>query len=567
MKPPADELALALVVDHAFLPGALVTIDSFRRHHRCFSGPIIIIHDESLDKASQTVLTETFDHVRFQPVRTTTRDRLAALTQARPYFSELQRRFYSLEIFALRDVSRVLFCDADLLFQAPIDDMLALDAPFVAGPDRATIVGEKWDENAPAPDPALEGKTRRTFNAGLMLVRDQFLNDDTDAALQAALRPEAWEGTTKGHTDQAVLNRHFHDQVTLAPIGCNYLLRIAPLLEQQCQLSSSTAQVVHFNLPVKPWQLSATNSVSDEPIATPSVIGRWLTSYQRALARRHHRCAEDTTRKYRGAQHQLEDRITSHLFIISPNNSGSTFLKNALESSRHTWNMRREGQHQFGVPGPNLMEMGVALIWAADATTVSMIRDSSTKDWEATKRAWYFHSFSRSATATVFVEKSPPHLLQVEALQTHFHNAKFIFLVRNPYAMAEGILRRITPSYPSREEAIATTARHILTCFKVQRENVKQFSDCSISTTYEAMCRSPEILEAKIRTLEPTLDDLYLDQAVEVKGMYHEPLRDMNAQQIVHLSETDLRLLQSHFEPEAELLDFFGYSISPPISV
>jgi len=75
------------------------------------------------------------------------------------------------------------------------------------------------------------------------------------------------------------------------------------------------------------------------------------------------------------------------------------------------------------------------------------------------------------------------------------------------------------------------------------------------------MCRSPETLEAEIRTLEPTLEDLYLDQAVEVKGLYHEPLRDMNAQQIERLSETDLSLLQSHFKPGAELLDFFGYPV------
>ena len=40
-----------------------------------------------------------------------------------------------------------------------------------------------------------------------------------------------------------------------------------------------------------------------------------------------------------GAGCDLESRITTNLFIICANNSGSTFLKNALATSRRTWNL------------------------------------------------------------------------------------------------------------------------------------------------------------------------------------------------------------------------------------
>ena len=43
----------------------------------------------------------------------------------------------------------------------------------------------------------------------------------------------------------------------------------------------------------------------------------------------------------------MKSKIKTHLFIISPNNSGSTFLKNALAASEHTWNLKKEGQHTF----------------------------------------------------------------------------------------------------------------------------------------------------------------------------------------------------------------------------
>ena len=47
----------------------------------------------------------------------------------------------------------------------------------------------------------------------------------------------------------------------------------------------------------------------------------------------------------------LESRITTNLFIICANNSGSTFLKDALAASRRTWNLTVEGQFMFGFVG------------------------------------------------------------------------------------------------------------------------------------------------------------------------------------------------------------------------
>ena len=49
-----------------------------------------------------------------------------------------------------------------------------------------------------------------------------------------------------------------------------------------------------------------------------------------------------------GAFHDLERTVTTHLFVICPNNSGSSFLQNALATSRRTWNLLDEGRKMGG---------------------------------------------------------------------------------------------------------------------------------------------------------------------------------------------------------------------------
>ena len=53
-----------------------------------------------------------------------------------------------------------------------------------------------------------------------------------------------------------------------------------------------------------------------------------------------------------GTGRDLERTIITHLFAISPNSSGSTFLQHALATSRATWNLPREGQAVHGFAEP-----------------------------------------------------------------------------------------------------------------------------------------------------------------------------------------------------------------------
>ena len=256
----------------------------------------------------------------------------------------------------------------------------------------------------------------------------------------------------------------------------------------------------------------------------------------------------------------IKKKIKTHLFIICPNNSGSTYLKNVLATCCNTWNLHREGQNTFGFIGPcNTNKMGIPpLLWAANRRFRQMRKDPSLYNWEKNRKAWYLQAFSKSESASVFVEKSPPFLLLVPFLMTNFENTKFLLMVRNPYAMAEGILRR-----HKGKNKLELIADHIIACFQYQIRNLQFLKDQShLFFTYEELCSMPDDIEIKIKKLVPELSDLRLKQTIPVKGIYNETLRNMNREQIERLSDMQKKELKTRFLKYESFFKHFGYYIS-----
>lgn len=264
---------------------------------------------------------------------------------------------------------------------------------------------------------------------------------------------------------------------------------------------------------------------------------------------------------YRGAQQDLKSLIRTNLFILSPNNSGSTFLSNAIGLSKNVWSLYREGQHILGFSGPKTRGTKFPLIWAAKQEWVDYFLAPNAFDWQKNKKAWYFQATSTNFNAPIFMTKAPPFLLYAEQLVENFENTKFIFMVRNPYATVEGILRRQNVLKYDREELIQLAASHIIRCFGFQRKNIAKFKDQGTFFSYEFMCAEANEITSKIKTLVPDLTDLKLDQKISVKDMYDEPLRNMNDQQIEQLSAKDIKLINQEFEKHLDLLEYFGYAL------
>lgn len=266
------------------------------------------------------------------------------------------------------------------------------------------------------------------------------------------------------------------------------------------------------------------------------------------------------------SRHEIEQVarvVTTHFFMLCPNNSGSTYLSRAIAQSRHVWSLEREGQHVLGFAGPQTLNSPWPLVWAANEERLSHFRDSPDYDWERTRKAWYFHATAAHADAPVFHTKAPPFLLIADQLRDAFENTRFVIMVRDPYATLEGILRRW-----QRTDASARTldlaeagARHIVACFEQQARNIELFGDCSLAFTYEDLCGDPAGRAEAIRHLVPELDDLDLTQRLAIKGTYDEPLRNMNEEQIARLDPAEIERANTVFEPRKDILLRFGYPL------
>ena len=276
-----------------------------------------------------------------------------------------------------------------------------------------------------------------------------------------------------------------------------------------------------------------------------------------------------------GAGRDLANLIGTHLFVVCPNNSGSTFLTAALETCRATWRLPQEGQMIRGFAGPVVSRAYgrdrwfPGLLWASEPRWRDLFADPRHYDWPRTRKAWYFHARAHTPDASVFVTKSTQHVLHVEQLVRHFRNAKFLFMVRNPYAVCEGICRRyrtrLGPHYqrqfvvPGRSLP-AAAATHVVLCLAWQRRNVEAYRDRGVFFTYEEMCGAPAAVAWKVRSLVPELADLNLRRRIAVKE-YDEVLTNMNARQIANLAAEDVAVFNRVFREHRETLGYFGYDV------
>lgn len=261
-----------------------------------------------------------------------------------------------------------------------------------------------------------------------------------------------------------------------------------------------------------------------------------------------------------GAQHDPAQAIRTHLFIISPNNSGSTFLRRSFEFSNKVWWLPREGQHMPGFVGPYTRDTHDALIWNASADRRARYRDLSKYNWDQTRRAWYFLARSHGVDAPVFVTSSPPFLLNLDILDQHFDNSRFILLTRDPYAVAEGILRRPIEQLAQGEDKYQMVANHIGHCFHWQLRNIASHGATALRLTYEDMTDDPDVTAQRIRGFMPMIENYSLDQPIPVKQLYFETVRNMNEDAFSRLTGDAIDRLRAGFAEFADAIEALGYA-------
>ena len=261
MAERGSDVCLVFGATESFLPGAVVAIASFLKQHSGFGGGVVVLHD-GLPSARCTALERAFPPLRFEPVNPALRERLARLGATRPDLRARLPDFYSLEAFRIGGYRKVIYCDCDLLFRRPIDELFEKEEALVCCGDGVFLRGRRRDAATyrPIRDVSCagpEGTLERTFNSGLLLIDARLTGGRTYSELLALVSPETWRGTETVHSDQFILNRHFAGRQTLVSATYNYRLHLAGAIRAREGLSAQEASVLHFTGRVKPWRPEA----------------------------------------------------------------------------------------------------------------------------------------------------------------------------------------------------------------------------------------------------------------------------------------------------------------------
>lgn len=232
--------------------------------------------------------------------------------------------------------------------------------------------------------------------------------------------------------------------------------------------------------------------------------------------------------------------MPTYLFVLCPPYCGSTLLWKLLATSPNASALPAEGQFL-----PEVESIMRDRPWHRD-------RDMP---WEEIRAAWETHW---DMDKPVLLEKSPPNLIRAQAIARHFDPCRFIIMVRNPYAHAEGLMRR-------NDWSVTRAGNFALMCLRSQLENTLVL-DRPLVMTYESLVEDPRASCARLQAFLPELEALDHSADFEVhsvEGTAQRPITDFNAQKIAALSDEDFEALNNLFLPQRELLRDWGYAFMP----
>ena len=275
MIPRHAKICFVTAATERFVPGALVTIGTFLKHHPRLDADVVVIHD-GLSEAKRDRLAAAFDRIRFALVSSELRDRAVRLAAALPHHRITPEHFYILDAFRLAGYRKVLCCDSDLLFRAPIGELFDSNATLLCCPARDSLFGRRLDAATflPIGEPARSGPPDRgrregdppaggrpvlenVFNAGLLLFDGRVMGEAAYSELLAGVSPERLRDVRCRIGDQVLLNRYFAGRRTMISSTYNFLLPHAARIREREGLDAADAKVLHFTRPVKPWMLDA----------------------------------------------------------------------------------------------------------------------------------------------------------------------------------------------------------------------------------------------------------------------------------------------------------------------
>lgn len=241
------------------------------------------------------------------------------------------------------------------------------------------------------------------------------------------------------------------------------------------------------------------------------------------------------------------------LFLVGCYNSGTTLLSRLLGTHPEIAALPVEGQFltdQF----PADYELAVPRMWTMRE---DLFRLTEADQGPAARRLTREWAMRLDRSRPIFLEKSPPNAARTRWLQAHFESPSFVAIVRNGYAVAEGIRRKAEPHHLPEGWSIADCARQWARSNEILLEDAEHL-DRVLWVTYEELAAAPD------ETLDRILEFANVARGAIDTGRdwkIHErrdSIRDMNAESIARLDPAERAQITAIARP---MLERFGYDV------
>ena len=230
------------------------------------------------------------------------------------------------------------------------------------------------------------------------------------------------------------------------------------------------------------------------------------------------------------------------LFILSPPYCGSTLLTQIISTSKKI----SCNNYIATMEGQLLPELRKHMF------NKNRWDKSNVYDWSKIKNVWMKYW---DQSKPVLMDKTTTNIMRFDEIKKEFDNTYAICLIRNPYAVIEGIMRRNSKSIEFAIEFCIKTLQY-------QMYNIENNKNLTW-ITYSELCENQDFVKNKVKSILPEIDDLNFNKFFSAHNFKNKSLKitNLNDEKISKLKKKDILKINKYFTKQKELLNFFEFQI------
>jgi hypothetical protein len=240
------------------------------------------------------------------------------------------------------------------------------------------------------------------------------------------------------------------------------------------------------------------------------------------------------------------------VFLVGCYNSGTTLLAELLGQHPSISALPTEG-HFITDLFVKDYDVGLPRMWVEREDLFRLTEQDPGPDPVRLKKEWAMRLDLRKP---ILLEKSPPNTAKTRWLQKHFEPAYFIALVRNGYAVAEGISRKAEPHHRAGGWPIEMSAHQWKRSNEILQQDATYLSRILWIKYEELTADTLTTLNRVTNFLGiPGFESFHADRSWAVHER-DEAIRNMNAESIARLTREQIEAIN---RVAGDMIEAFGY--------